>query len=131
MPFECPNCRTPVLSNVKMWLWVKWRCKNCDSLLGYDKIRRVTIVFGVGLIPIGFYLVFHRYIMPHQVFFFFAFAAFVIVVKLLWGPLDRAIVLERRGTYCQVCGYNLEGNTSGVCPECGTPTKSKDESLSG
>ncbi len=23
--------------------------------------------------------------------------------------------------HCQQCGYNLTGNTSGVCPECGTP----------
>jgi hypothetical protein len=22
---------------------------------------------------------------------------------------------------CQSCGYNLTGNTSGTCPECGTP----------
>ncbi len=24
--------------------------------------------------------------------------------------------------HCQKCGYNLTGNVSGVCPECGTPT---------
>ena len=23
--------------------------------------------------------------------------------------------------HCRSCGYNLTGNTSGVCPECGTP----------
>lgn len=23
---------------------------------------------------------------------------------------------------CSACGYNLRGNVSGVCPECGTPT---------
>jgi hypothetical protein len=23
--------------------------------------------------------------------------------------------------HCQKCGYNLTGNVSGVCPECGTP----------
>jgi len=32
--------------------------------------------------------------------------------------------LDRRRTrpgHCQQCGYNLTGNTSGICPECGTP----------
>ena len=26
---------------------------------------------------------------------------------------------------CRKCGYNLTGNVSGVCPECGTPIPSK------
>ena len=25
--------------------------------------------------------------------------------------------------HCQKCGYNLTGNMSGICPECGTPCK--------
>ena len=24
--------------------------------------------------------------------------------------------------HCTSCGYNLTGNTSGACPECGSPT---------
>jgi hypothetical protein len=28
---------------------------------------------------------------------------------------------------CIACGYNLTGNASGVCPECGTPVPSKPE----
>jgi hypothetical protein len=26
-----------------------------------------------------------------------------------------------RHGFCAVCGYNLTGNVSGICPECGTP----------
>ena len=26
---------------------------------------------------------------------------------------------------CEHCGYNLTGNTSGTCPECGTPVAGK------
>ncbi len=48
----------------------------------------------------------------------------------LWEPLVMLIVLTaiawlaNRFRYplghCQRCGYNLKGNISGVCPECGT-----------
>jgi len=29
-----------------------------------------------------------------------------------------------RGNLCKDCGYNLTGNVSGVCPECGTEVNS-------
>jgi hypothetical protein len=32
----------------------------------------------------------------------------------------RKIVLDH-GPLCSSCGYNLTGNISGVCPECGIP----------
>ncbi len=28
---------------------------------------------------------------------------------------------DQRGIACQSCGYDLTGNVSGICPECGTP----------
>jgi hypothetical protein len=34
--------------------------------------------------------------------------------------------LYQRGV-CHTCGYDLTGNTSGVCPECGTPVEGKQE----
>ena len=39
----------------------------------------------------------------------------------------RALVHRDRDRLglCRACGYNLTGNTSGVCPECGTPIPSK------
>ena len=41
-----------------------------------------------------------------------------------WGA---AWLFFRRGqlldpTACRICGYNLTGNVSGICPECGTET---------
>ncbi len=41
-------------------------------------------------------------------------------VTLIRGPLRRWH--RRRHNCCVRCGYNLTGNISGVCPECGTPT---------
>jgi hypothetical protein len=40
---------------------------------------------------------------------------------------EAACRLERRRTgLCIRCGYNLHGNISGVCPECGTWTGKRD-----
>ncbi|MFN0135000.1 MAG: hypothetical protein ACKVS9_02665 [Phycisphaerae bacterium] len=41
-------------------------------------------------------------------------AAASIAVWFLFRP-------RRRKGHCRQCHYNLTGNTSGVCPECGTP----------
>lgn len=39
----------------------------------------------------------------------------VVLTALLWWS-DRPTP-----GHCRKCGYNLTGNVSGVCPECGTP----------
>lgn len=46
--------------------------------------------------------------------------AIVPVAFLATGPF-RCRRRMRKGL-CRMCAYNLTGNTSGVCPECGTPT---------
>jgi len=43
----------------------------------------------------------------------------VIVVPQRMRARTREFERRRRGL-CVRCGYNLEGNTSGDCPECGT-----------
>ena len=42
------------------------------------------------------------------------------VLAFIRGPLNR--YRRRRKGLCIKCGYNLTGNTSGICPECGTAT---------
>ncbi len=39
-------------------------------------------------------------------------------VLLVWG-LSRKFARTQPLTGCQKCGYNLMGNVSGICPECG------------
>jgi hypothetical protein len=49
---------------------------------------------------------------------FTLFAAYPVVVfgRVLW---KRTPAWRRRHGLCARCGYDLRGNTSGVCPECG------------
>lgn len=49
------------------------------------------------------------------------------IIAVFGGPVLTCAILDR-GRYipppgeCQ-CGYNLTGNVSGICPECGTPVQ--------
>jgi predicted RNA-binding Zn-ribbon protein involved in translation (DUF1610 family) len=46
-------------------------------------------------------------------------------IRLPWRPFgwtERALTRAFARTFCHQSGYNLTGNVSGRCPECGTPT---------
>jgi undecaprenyl pyrophosphate phosphatase UppP len=47
-------------------------------------------------------------------------AGFALVTAALWWADHRIKWPEPIGR-CQKCGYDLTGNVSGRCPECGTP----------
>ena len=47
----------------------------------------------------------------------------VVVVIMMLFQRDIARRARRTSGRCRVCGYNLEGNVSGVCPECGRPIR--------
>jgi hypothetical protein len=55
------------------------------------------------------------------------FPLWAVVIASLPLPIMWAIRRRRRGDRmcCPTCSYNLTGNTSGVCPECGTPTSDR------
>ena len=50
---------------------------------------------------------------------FVAFATYptIALIRYVRGPLRR--YRRRRKGLCLKCGYDLTGNVSGVCPECG------------
>ena len=41
---------------------------------------------------------------------------------ILWGMERIRANQRRRRGHCRKCGYDLTGNVSGVCPECGGAT---------
>jgi len=44
--------------------------------------------------------------------------------KVIWTKYRHRVPFDCRGLLCTGCGYNLMGNESGICPECGQPIKS-------
>jgi hypothetical protein len=49
------------------------------------------------------------------------------VLPLCWNIRRRRNIFRLANNLCLTCGYSLTGNTSGVCPECGTPVPHKVE----
>jgi len=65
-------------------------------------------------------------------YFHIAANGYLSVILPLWIPfagaaLPTALLLwtdkSRKAGLCPVCGYELTGNTTGVCPECGKGSK--------
>ena len=69
--------------------------------------------------PKGMRLVEHAICLPLW-FLLIVFAAYP-TITFIRGPLRR--YRRHRKGLCVTCGYNLTGNISGTCPECGTSTK--------
>jgi uncharacterized RDD family membrane protein YckC len=49
--------------------------------------------------------------------------------KVVWVRYAHRPPFDMRGVLCGQCGYDLRGNVSGVCPECGTPVPQKRSPL--
>ena len=61
------------------------------------------------------------------------FAAGLLLILIVGTPVVGLLWCEKYlesdevplvGGFCRTCGYDLNGNVSGVCPECGTKVKS-------
>lgn len=52
---------------------------------------------------------------------FFGLTLMALLHPSTRGAFEIAALIRRSIPVCDVCGYNLTGNVSGTCPECGTP----------
>lgn len=108
---------------------------------GYDSITpgSVHILQGAMIIDGGSWYGYNGFYWeirhPGSWIFWFPFIGIIfgsVIVIPLWIPLLLGLIPSfvawRRSRRtpphcCQQCGYNLTGNESGVCPECGTEIK--------
>jgi len=51
------------------------------------------------------------------------------ILPLVWGVVRLRARLKRKAGCCARCGYDLTGNTSGVCPECGAKLLHREKVL--
>jgi hypothetical protein len=85
---------------------LKWRECGHMSVAGFSYIHEKN-----GSID------YHTFGIPHWT------VAAMLFVPWGWNRFSRHRRREMT-TSCPHCGYNLTANTSGVCPECGTPVES-------
>jgi hypothetical protein len=99
---ECPVCRHPINAILFLLRLSAWRCRGCGSLLRMNKGRRY-----LALIPFGCIVLVAAIFLSRAGWTDFAVIPVAVVI---WLPcfllFDRAIVLERRGFWCQDCGVN-------------------------
>jgi hypothetical protein len=99
VPLSSPDTSSPMAS-----LWVH----NWWNRRGFDIEWGVTQHGSQGLISVVFPLW-----LP---------AALFAMLPSIWILKNRR---KRTRDSCRTCGYNLSGNVSGICPECGTAMAGK------
>lgn len=87
--------------------WHGCNCWNGTSALHGITVHHLGIIFPSWMPPL-----------------FFGFGPALWLVR---DHAQRRRQRRQRAWLCPTCGYNLTGNTSGACPECGTPVPKKKE----
>jgi predicted RNA-binding Zn-ribbon protein involved in translation (DUF1610 family) len=113
----CPNCREP-MSRWRLFashLASRWRCKNCNALLGINQKRRlIIIVIGVFMLFFGIPLIEWAGLRAMVV----APTLAVAMIGAVW-LFDQPRLIEATGVRCRGCGYDVRGQQVMRCPECG------------
>ena len=94
------------------------------TLVDYVWFQFLRIRFQTRTVHVGCYKWNLSVSLPFwQVFLLFAAYPSVLLIR---GPVRRWH--RRRKGWCVKCGYDLTGNVSGVCPECGEPVADRSSS---
>lgn len=108
------------LSAVSFALMIGWQGKTISVAIAYGRLRvwRWSPNYPSGLIADGASATMAGWFMPQVV------VLPIWLFALLFLALTIYLVRRLRPRFpagcCAKCGYDLTGNVSGVCPECGT-----------
>ncbi len=95
-------------------------------LSGFQLVRNPASVFGYKM----WFELYHE-TSADRVFARMVFPMGLISFATVFLPAKWAMSVRRARPKggCSKCGYSLTGNTSGVCPECGTAVERKTEKV--
>lgn len=88
-----------------------------------------SILIVEALVGVGVMIAMTEAGIPSQIMLPVLVLAMIVVACVLSQMIYfglRESRVEYDGEHCLSCGYNLTGNVSGVCPECGEPLPRKE-----
>lgn len=118
LSLQCPVCRAHVsrlATFVRPAGMHKWRCDGCGSLIGISLAHRWLMCIPMMIAMLGCIMGARALALPGSV----GTAGAVISVVFFCLIIDRMHVYERCGVCCRRCGYDLRGQQSSTCSECG------------
>jgi len=123
--FTCPACSARIPREARDWkmAWSRWNCEKCGATVRQrlpwamilDLVEAVTIFFVTLEAP--------RLLSDKHFDLSFILMNAVMIGWILVSYWVRPYIapLELLARFaCHQCGYDLTGNISGVCPECGS-----------
>ncbi len=126
MAMSCPNCQHPVhfLDRLRR----RYPCPRCNALLkSPDHLHRISptaLIYLVPVITASFVFLFlelREYISHDSAgFILYALTATIILLFIRWRFCYQPELESTIAGYCMKCGYDMTGNRSKRCPECGT-----------
>ncbi len=117
--WNCPNCQRPQPFRHQFTgaglIRKKWRCSYCNALLRGTLIAGTVLplLLCIAIVILSSWTL-SIVISPLS----YVVVPSTMALNLIWLN-RRLVVVEIDHVVCERCGYDLHGNTSGACPECG------------
>src|SRR5262245_42943453 len=115
---RCPKCRAEThWSRLFRYGFpgMRWRCHGCGAMLRWDiwRHRLVVVPFTILMLALGGL---STYLLPR--FPIEISEVLTVILIMVFFFAAQRVLISPGPTLCD-CGYDLTGNTSDVCPECG------------